>query len=594
MNFEIILFLATLVAFQNAPTTNARKYELLEQEEKTNPYLKEIHKQIDKLEKFKHRHSAAFTIGIDNYSNISIRIVAEMDEIHSTIDRIDDHYKQLRDCESIKFENYTLQNLAHAQVKRKNLQAMEQLHLKLFGSEDMIAQLASGNQMFQDFTCRTPQSPQLFLYTLYVQYVLAELKAHALVEWAWKMLRMFGQGGSSEDENRSRGAYKRRTPSTLSKIKELMSRADRAIWRCDPRKHEVGVTYEEVTRLLQGYIENEVDLNTEGSCWSDCAHYKSTKSEGCFDDEFCPEQQKCSGEVYDCRFVESDMKVCQAAKNSNRRYEYIQYESGLVHGKGGSCNQRLHNAKSWNWWMFWECSYCLCLCDDQGTHSDRFFNLRQVTADVIRNRVVTGVRFVKHNRVFHLQVQQGELLPLGVINQTTLQWKPVDEYKITDKNVQEGSDYHMLSYEKRSVDLDELKSENNSVVTGLRFKSGILIKPNTTSYWISGGNDQPRDKLQLKDAQLSTKSSGPSTPYRSNNLFIEFTNSGFKQDAGQTTLPFIDIQEVISNPAVPLSGMGLYYKGQNGFGGFLAPKLITYDFTSYVQLPTWESKQTEV
>ncbi|XP_041563006.1 uncharacterized protein LOC108139448 isoform X2 [Drosophila elegans] len=538
-----------------------------------------------------------------------------MYDIYSTISRIEDHYKYLKAYETFKFENDTLLNLAKAQVitsERENLQAVEHLHLKLFGTEDVIGQLASGNQMFQDYTCRTPQSPQLYLYMLYEQYVLVELKAHALIEWSWMMLRKFGQGGSIEDENRSRDAYKRRTPTTLPKIKQLMSRADRSVWRCDPREHEVRVTYEEVTRLLQGYIENEVDLNSDGSCSRGCAYYKSTKSEGCFDNKFCSEQPKCSGGVYDCRYVESNMKICQAASNQNRRYDFIQYESGRVYGKGGSCHTWLNKANSWNRWIFQECSYCLCLCDDQGVESDRYFNLRPVIADVERNRVVTGVRFVKRNRVFHLQIQEGEMLPLGVINESTLEWKPADLYNITDKDVQEGIDFHMLSYEKRSVDLVELKAENNSVVTGLRFKvrgthlhleaqcsrvefqRGILIEPKTTSYWMSGGNDEPRDKLPLKDPQLPTQSSTASIPYPSDNHFIEFANTGFDQDAGQSTVPFIDIQDVISDPAVPLSGIGLYFKGRDGFGGFLAPKIITYDFTPYVQLPTWESMQTVV
>lgn len=70
------------------------------------------------------------------------------------------------------------------------------------------------------------------------------------------------------------------------------------------------------------------------------------------------------------------------------------------------------------------------------------------------------------------------------------------------------------------------------------------------------------------DAQVSTKSSVLSIPYPSDNQFIEFTNTGFVQDAAQRTVPFIDIQDVVSDPPVPLSGIGIYYKGQDGYGGF--------------------------
>lgn len=82
------------------------------------------------------------------------------------------------------------------------------------------------------------------------------------------------------------------------------------------------------------------------------------------------------------------MKICQAEKNSSRRYEFIKYESGLVHGNEKPCATWLNSAKSWNRWLFMECSYCLCLCDDQSPQSDRYFNLRPVIADVKNNRLV--------------------------------------------------------------------------------------------------------------------------------------------------------------------------------------------------------------
>ncbi|XP_037708402.1 uncharacterized protein LOC119546293 [Drosophila subpulchrella] len=472
---------------------------------------------------------------------------------------------------------------------------MEKINLKLFGEDDLMGQLARGNQ-----------SPQQFLYTFYVDYILLELKAHALVEWSWMLLRKFGKGGSIEEEKATREAYQRRTPGTLPRIKDLMSQADRSVWRCDPRQHEAGVTYEEVTRLLHGYVENEVDLNSDGTCRRDCGYYTSSRSQGCFDNKFCSEQPKCAGGVYDCRYVESDMQICQADKNSNRRYEFIQYESGLVHGQKGSCDTWLNRAKSWNRWIFQECSYCVCLCDDQTPQSDRFFNLRPVIADVDNNRVVTGLRFAKSNRIFHLQIQEGELLPLGVINEATLQWKPVDAYTISDEDVKINVDFHMLTYEKRSINLGKVEANNNSVVTGLRFQvvgthlqleaqfsrvdfeNGKLIEPETTSFWLSGGDDEPRVKLSLNDVQVPTRSSVPSIPYPSDNQYIDFTNTGFNQDAAQTTVPYIDIQEVVSEPMVPLSGIGVYYKGRDGYGGFLAPKIITYDFTPYVEVPTWE------
>ena len=53
-------------------------------------------------------------------------------------------------------------------------------------------------------------------------------------------------------------------------------------WRCDPAKFEEGRTFEQVTELLQGYMENEVDLNRDGTCNNNCAYYKHARREGCY------------------------------------------------------------------------------------------------------------------------------------------------------------------------------------------------------------------------------------------------------------------------------------------------------------------------
>ncbi|KAH8249599.1 hypothetical protein KR032_010765, partial [Drosophila birchii] len=450
--------------------------------------------------------------------------------------------------------------------------------------------------------CKSQQSAQQFFYLLFEDIALTELKTHAMIEYSWLLLQQFGKGDFTEEKRVIREALKRRTSRTLRMFKDVIGLADRTVWRCDPTHHTAGVTYEEVTRLLQGYIENEVDLSPTGRCRYDCAHFSNTRNHGCYDNQFCSKQTKCSGRVHNCQYVEYKMQVCQAPQDSTRRYEFVHYESGFRMGPGGQCARHTDKANGWRRWIFWHCCYCMCLCDEQGPKSDRFFNLRPVMADVESNRVVTGLRFVKRNRIFHLQIQEGELLPKGVINQTTLQWKPVDEYRITDRNVRQGVDYHMLTHEKRSIDLDELEPrETNSLITGLRFRnirghlhleaqytvfefqSGKLIEPTKKSYWETFASDQGRDKLPLKNSHMSTRTTASSVVFSSSNQYIDFTHTGFEQDVAQTTVPFIDIQEVVSNPPVPLSGIGIYYKGRQGYGGFLGPKIVNFDFAPYLQ-----------
>lgn len=60
--------------------------------------------------------------------------------------------------------------------------------------------------------------------------------------------------------------------------------------------------------------------------------------------------------------------------------------------------------------------------------------------------------------------------------------------------------------------------------------------------------------------------------------FVRFTPSDKETDASQTIVPFVETQKVEPFNPVPLSGLGLVYKGRPGHGGVIAPKLVVYNF----------------
>lgn len=70
--------------------------------------------------------------------------------------------------------------------------------------------------------------------------------------------------------------------------------------------------------------------------------------------------------------------------------------------------------------------------------------------------------------MFHLQVQEGELGPRGVINESSRQWVEIPDEKFTFKNktLKEGVDYHLLTYTARDFDLDNVIAPANTVITG--------------------------------------------------------------------------------------------------------------------------------
>lgn len=227
-------------------------------------------------------------------------------------------------------------------------------------------------------------------------------------------------------------------------------------------------------------------------------------------------------------------------------------------------------------------------------------------------RVVTGLRFQKDNRIIHIQIQDGVLMPRGTIDQSTLQWKRISNFSLLDRGIRNGIDYHTMSWERRAIDLDDLIAPPSHLVTGLRFRmvgthmnlemrqtefdfaSGKLDL-DTPSVWKSNDNTdssaERRTPVKLIKPDVPTLSRARSVRTSKTNQYVEFTHTDMDKDVGQTTVPFLDAQDVISIPAVPLSGVGLYHKGQPGYGGFVGLEIFSYNIGPHVQTPKTDTSE---
>uniref|UniRef100_A0A2M4A7E9 Putative secreted protein n=2 Tax=Anopheles triannulatus TaxID=58253 RepID=A0A2M4A7E9_9DIPT len=461
------------------------------------------------------------------------------------------------------------------------------------------------NEVAKSTICTFGLSAQQVLYLLYEAIAMTELKGYLMMQFAYMVLRAQGNGNFTVESTARKNELQTRLNRTHELLQRTMEQTSRDYWRCDPERqaHRENETYLQFTRLLQGYIENEVDMNTENTCRETCAHYQyGHRQEQCYKELYCTRQPKCAGRIYDCEYVDSDMWICPSAPQSQRRYEYIEYENGMVRGRKGYCPRGTTKVDSWWRWIFWHCSYCFCVCDDNGPRSDRFVSLREAVSDIAQNKVVTGLRFVKHDRVIHLAVQQGTLMPQGEIDNRTLEWVPPRMFSVLSKGIRDGLDYHTLTYDNRSMDLDDVQVYPGYVLTGVRFRllgthlnlmirmtemnftSGQLMDLDK-SIWIGNDNTIGRTELVLKQPDVPTKAQSKSIPDSTNGQYIRFTPTDREADAAQTTVPFLDAQPVYTHRPVPLSGAGIFHKGQPKSGGFLAPKLLTYDFTTHIQHP---------
>lgn len=227
-------------------------------------------------------------------------------------------------------------------------------------------------------------------------------------------------------------------------------------------------------------------------------------------------------------------------------------------------------------------------------------------------RIITGVGLTSKNGIFSWIITQSKLLSDGRVQQDSEinheqsnkeNDDEEDELIIQDEfqDVTNGLDYHTLSWRSRAIDLATITAPPGSVLTGIRFtivKDHLTFEMRATQFDFNSGRlygrsewiaDKVERSVLLLDRpepsypiHLNDNECKRSIPDPSPDKFIKFRPSDSDTDAGQTTIPFIDNQLVRPMHMTLLSGVGIYYKGRPGFGGFIAPKLIVYDLSSYL------------
>jgi len=461
--------------------------------------------------------------------------------------------------------------------------------------------------------CTMTQSPHQLMYNLYNIIALTEIKGYAMLQFSYMMLKISGKGNFTVEAEAAKNQFELQATEKMNSIKMVLPTMSRQYHKCDPAVHKEGETFHQVTKLLQGYIENEVDMNPSQSCKSKCSAYNYATSTSCFKDLFCAKQPKCNGRIFDCQFFHADAWVCMADNTGERRYDWVEYENGVILGEKSTCINKI-KVDSWWRWLFWHCSYCLCKCDEVTEDSHRFWSLLPALSDTENDKVVTGVRFTKIGRILYPQVEEARALPEGGIDETTRAWVAPKEIAFSDLNnlTANTAEVFTMSYEQRAMDMDVLQAPEGHVLTGVKlrklgghlnleiqvtpilFRGGDLQADRST--WIANDNTpatgSPRTLVPIIQPDIPTKLLNRNHVDTRTDQFIQFDATSANKDVSQTTIPFIDGQDVAPQPATWLSGAGLYHKGQVGYGGFVGFSVSTYDFSRHL-LPS-ESEEPPV
>lgn len=221
--------------------------------------------------------------------------------------------------------------------------------------------------------------------------------------------------------------------------------------------------------------------------------------------------------------------------------------------------------------------------------------------------MITGVALRKHNRVIQFSVIERDILPDAevdpVVRYGPNAWKISDFDYLKSSESKEGVDYHTLTWDNRSMNLDTIVLPSNQVLTGVRFIlidgrlalqiRGTDIDFNTwklmnleQSVWINNAaNLEERKKIEVLGRDVPTRSINLHNPVNSVNKFIEFEPSDVRRDLAQVSVPYIESVLLEASDPQALAGLGLFYKTDQQYSGFIAIKLIAYDLQPTIEPP---------
>ncbi|XP_063995655.1 uncharacterized protein LOC135173010 [Diachasmimorpha longicaudata] len=471
--------------------------------------------------------------------------------------------------------------------------------------------------------CDEGLSNQETIYQIYYTVALTELRGFAMTGYAYGLRPIYETGSYEAEVDSMQASFTMRTRDYILATKEAMKIASNKIRRCDPKDgYKRGVSFVEFEELFQTYVVAEADIHPDDSCRDTCGTIGRTtflRSIGDYLDY--DYTRNCMGDVVDCRYGGGKMKVCTA--NFPRRYDWFKESDGTLNGdNSGGCPRRIYEPTGWIR-GFYRCDYCVCTCEANRANSKakRAISFIPAQSRVMLHMVITGIRLVQDLGMIHLQIQEGRIRPGGLIEKGSQQWLPIPklryeqagyfgrywiDYPSRSERLRRRVDFDFIRGAERAINLDDIMAPEGHVVIGVRFshlkdpkietdnpirleilhrgfdyyngKLSYYIEDEAKWKGIDGHQKRTLIKFEKPDIPMKHKLNVPTVQP---NLFVKFRETDTKKDAGQSTIPFWDIQEVVTDPPFALSGVGLLHKGhRDGFyGGYMALRLLTFDFS---------------
>lgn len=96
-----------------------------------------------------------------------------------------------------------------------------------------------------------------------------------------------------------------------------------------------------------------------------------------------------------------------------------------------------------------------------------------------------------------------------------------------------------------------------------------------------------RAKLPLEESHVPENAPNNIVLSKSGQHYVHLQSTDMEKDLAQTTIPYIDIQPIETQPAQPLIGVGMYYKSYKnlggGFGGYMGLHAFHRNYTDIIK-----------
>nr|UEP64330.1 teratocyte uncharacterized IV [Cotesia flavipes] len=441
----------------------------------------------------------------------------------------------------------------------------------------IAAQLQRKSNTF--LTCDDTPAYEQF-YNLYERVLATTSKAYTMLicTYKFRQLRLSNFNLFEREQHITLENFKSLLKEITKSANYYLGTIDNPIYKsyknCDPESWKEGENYIRVKNFVTYYdpsikwdvnnvIVNMTDADKEYECNPVRAYWDPKNPTGVIYSMACP---------YTFENNYSTEKFCPKAKKDYVLPVHQHLSSSCI----GNKNNKLQKL-------------CACGLSSDIWDSVNVLSLRQFFTDTSKNQVIVGVRFVVKNGIITLEIKQGTMVN-GAVDQKTVFWNTSFGF------VDEPPDVVRLDCHVKTFNLDTIELPKGQFLTGVKFEVltnnhiTLVIRGSTmyddnkvfTSvhdewhYPPAESANNVRHNFKLEDFKNPAESTLMNNELsRSGQNYVRLTGAVYSRLFNNfAVIPFIDSRAVVSSPPAPFGGLGIFYKGQPGYGGFIALKYI--------------------